>query len=156
MIQPDWTNSKTGQLELWKNPLLPMNKRLEIADDVIANQRSEINSIQQRMLPKHHDQWIIEFNESVFVVFDPTTDGSDIIGATRTSSGWTAAWESIPLTYASEELVENWPVVAPETVASVYGRSGVGPYRAICYGKDKVLAPRWLGDKLTIIDPTVT
>lgn len=78
------------------------------------------------------------------------------LSTTRTSSGWAAAWESIPLTYASEELVENWPIVAPETAASVYGRSGVGPYRAICYGKDKVLAPRWLGDKLTIIDPTVT
>lgn len=78
------------------------------------------------------------------------------LSTTRTSAGWTAAWESIPLTYSSEELVENWPVVSPETDVSVYGRSGVGPYRAICYGKGKVLAPRFYGDKLTIIDPTVT
>ena len=77
------------------------------------------------------------------------------LSTTRTSAGWTAAWESIPLTYSSEEPVDGWPVVAPETSASVYGRSAVGPYRAACYGKGVVLAPRWLGDKLTIVDPTI-
>lgn len=77
------------------------------------------------------------------------------LSTTRTSAGWTAAWESIPLTYSSEEPVEGWPVVAPETNVSVYGRSAVGPYRAACYGKGVVLAPRWLGDKLTIVDPTI-
>ena len=78
------------------------------------------------------------------------------LSTTRTSAGWTAAWESIPLTYSIDEPVEGWPVVAPETLVSVYGRSAIGPYRAACYGKGKVLAPRWLGDKLTIIDPTIT
>lgn len=77
------------------------------------------------------------------------------LSTTRTSAGWTAAWESIPLTYSSEEPVDGWPVVAPETNVSVYGRSAVGPYRAACYGKGVVLAPRWLGDKLTIVDPTI-
>ena len=77
------------------------------------------------------------------------------LSTTRTATGWTAAWESIPLTYSSEEPTENWPVVAPETLASVYGRSAVGPYRTACYGKGKVLAPRWMGDKLIIVDPTV-
>lgn len=74
------------------------------------------------------------------------------LSTTRISAGW----ESIPLTYSSEEPVEGWPVVAPETNVSVYGRSAVGPYRAACYGKGVVLAPRWLGDKLTIVDPKIT
>lgn len=30
--EPDWSESDTGQLELWKNPLIPMRDRLLIAD----------------------------------------------------------------------------------------------------------------------------
>lgn len=84
MTQPDWTNSKTDRLVLWKNPLLPINERLEIADGVIANQQTQIDRLRNQLQPKHHGQWIVELIEDIFVVFDPTTDGSDIVGAART------------------------------------------------------------------------
>lgn len=83
MTSPDWTNNKTNHLELWKNPLLPINERLEIADGVIANQQTQIDRLRTQLQPKHHGQWIVELIEDIFVVFDPTTDGAEIVGASR-------------------------------------------------------------------------
>lgn len=37
-----------------------------------------------RLQPQHHGYWIREYPGDVFVVFDPTTDGSGILGAART------------------------------------------------------------------------
>ena len=37
-----------------------------------------------RLQPQYHGNWILEYPGDVFVVFDPTTDGSDILGAART------------------------------------------------------------------------
>lgn len=34
--EPDWTNSETGLLECWKNPLHPMPDRLQMADGAVA------------------------------------------------------------------------------------------------------------------------
>jgi hypothetical protein len=34
--EPDWSNSKTGPLELWKNPMYSMQDRLIMADGAIA------------------------------------------------------------------------------------------------------------------------
>lgn len=51
--EPDWTNSETGLLECWKNPLHPMTDRLQMADGAIsfrdktiANLRLQIASYQ--------------------------------------------------------------------------------------------------------------
>jgi hypothetical protein len=38
-------------------------------------------------MPKHHGSWIVEYPGDVFVVFDPTTDGAGILGASRNISG---------------------------------------------------------------------
>ena len=84
MSHPKRPNNEAPPLETWKNPLIPMQKRLAIADSMISSQHALIDRLEKYLQPKHHDNWIIEFNESVFVVFDPTTDGSDIIGAART------------------------------------------------------------------------
>lgn len=84
MSHPKQPNNEASPLQLWKNPLIPMQKRLAIADSMISSQSALIDRLEKYLQPKHHDNWIIEFNESVFVVFDPTTDGSDIIGAART------------------------------------------------------------------------
>lgn len=83
MLHPKRLDNEASSSEMWKNPLISMQKRLAIADS-ISSQRTQIDRLEKCLQPKHHDNWIIEFNESVFVVFDPTTDGSDIIGATRT------------------------------------------------------------------------
>lgn len=49
MPEPDWADSKTLPSEMWKNPLIPMNERLEIADgavrfreEIIANLRRQL------------------------------------------------------------------------------------------------------------------
>lgn len=84
MLHPKRLDNEASSLEQWKNPLTSMQKRLAIADSLISSQSALIDRLEKCLQPKHHDNWIIEFNESVFVVFDPTTDGSDIIGATRT------------------------------------------------------------------------
>lgn len=71
VTEPDWSNSKTLESEVWKNPLLPMPERLQIADgavrfrnDVIANLRAQLAQVkpglpsetfQQRVLP-----WMLE------------------------------------------------------------------------------------------------
>ncbi len=95
MTPPDWTNSKTNHLELWKNPLLPINERLEIADGVIANQQTQIDRLRNQLQPKHHGQWIVELIEAIFVVFDPTTDGTEIVGACR-------------YLHQAEQLLNDW------------------------------------------------
>jgi len=52
-IEPDWANSETLPTELWKNPLYPMNERLQMADGavrfrdkVITNLREQLASLQ--------------------------------------------------------------------------------------------------------------
>lgn len=84
MLHPKRLDNEASSPEMWKNPLISMQKRLAIADSIISSQRTQIDQLEKCLQPKHHDNWIIEFNESVFVVFDPTTGGSDIIGAART------------------------------------------------------------------------
>lgn len=84
MSHPKRPNNEAPPLEQWKNPLTSIQKRLAITDSIISSQRTQIDRLEKCLQPKHHDNWIIEFNESVFVVFDPMTDGSDIIGAART------------------------------------------------------------------------
>lgn len=84
MLHPKRLDNEASSLEQWKNPLISMQKRLAIADSIISSQCTQIDRMEKCLQSKHHDNWIIEFNESVFVVFDPTTDGSDIIGAART------------------------------------------------------------------------
>lgn len=71
----------------------------------------------------------------------------------RTASGWSKSWEYIPLTHSKQELVNNWPVVSPETATSVYAWSEVGPYRAVAYGKGVFLAARHMGDKCLTVNP---
>lgn len=84
MLHTKRSDNEASSLEMLKNPLISMQKQLAIADSLISSQRALIDRLEKCLRPKHHDNWIIEFNESVFVVFDPTTDGSDIIGAART------------------------------------------------------------------------
>lgn len=50
--EPSWADSKTPELSMWKNPLIPMNERLEIADgavrwrdEVIANLRRQLQEV---------------------------------------------------------------------------------------------------------------
>ncbi|MNQ38143.1 hypothetical protein D3C85_517070 [compost metagenome] len=45
----DWSNSKTGQSELWKNPLIPIEERLLIADGAIAFNREVISNLRNQI-----------------------------------------------------------------------------------------------------------
>ena len=47
------------------------------------NQLPTPRSEKQLIVTTFHGQWIIEYPGDVFVVFDPMTDGSGILGATR-------------------------------------------------------------------------
>jgi hypothetical protein len=50
----------------------------------MADRISELEDQVWRLTPKSHGKWIFEYPEEVFVVFDPTDDGSNIITACRT------------------------------------------------------------------------
>jgi hypothetical protein len=43
--EPNWTESKTGDCEIWKNPLIPMNDRLEIADGAIRFRDEQLDRL---------------------------------------------------------------------------------------------------------------
>lgn len=43
--EPNWTGSKTGDCEIWKNPLIPMNDRLEIADGAIRFRDEQLDRL---------------------------------------------------------------------------------------------------------------
>lgn len=49
MKEPDWTNSKTLLSECWKNPLHPMNDRLEMADGAITYRNEIISNLRKRL-----------------------------------------------------------------------------------------------------------
>jgi hypothetical protein len=48
MNEPDWTNSKTGLME-WKNPSLPMNMRLELADNAVRARDKLIRDLRKEL-----------------------------------------------------------------------------------------------------------
>lgn len=78
-------DSETLLSEGWKNPLFSIETRLQIADGAVAFERRVNDNLRKRLasFEKHHGQWIVEYPGDVFVVFDPMTDGSDILGAFR-------------------------------------------------------------------------
>lgn len=46
----DWSDSKTGELEMWKNPLIPVEERLQIADGAIAFRDNIIKNLRERLV----------------------------------------------------------------------------------------------------------
>lgn len=55
--EPDWTNSLTAESSLWKNPLLSLQDRLNIADGAIAFQAKIIDNLKNKLKEKEkgHD-----------------------------------------------------------------------------------------------------
>ena len=47
--EPDWSESKTLISELWKNPMIPMNERLVIADGAIAFYKEVIANLRKKL-----------------------------------------------------------------------------------------------------------
>ena len=47
--EPDWSNSKTGELELWKNPYFHMNDRLEMADGAVHWRNELIKKLREKL-----------------------------------------------------------------------------------------------------------
>jgi hypothetical protein len=43
--EPNWTGSKTGDCEIWKNPLIQVNDRLEIADGAIRFRDEQLDRL---------------------------------------------------------------------------------------------------------------
>jgi len=47
--EPDWSNSKTGELELWKNPMYSKNERLNMADGAVSWRDAIIKNLRSKL-----------------------------------------------------------------------------------------------------------
>jgi uncharacterized membrane protein YccC len=52
LAQPDHTGSETPELSMWKNPLISMQERLQIADGAIAFRDGTINNLRAQLAQK--------------------------------------------------------------------------------------------------------
>jgi hypothetical protein len=50
--EPNWTDSETLMSEPWKNPLIPIDERLLIADGAIAWRQKLINKLRKQLAEK--------------------------------------------------------------------------------------------------------
>lgn len=49
MNEPEWEDSETSASELWKNPLIPMEDRLVIADGAIHFRDKVIRQLREKI-----------------------------------------------------------------------------------------------------------
>lgn len=76
--EPDWSDSKTLPSELWKNPLLSLQERLQIADGAVQWNREVAENLRARLCAAQQPQGEQEQNSServMTVVYrDPTRE----------------------------------------------------------------------------------
>lgn len=66
MQEPDWSDSKSIPSETWKNPLITMQTRLEVADGTYTFQLNIIKNKNKRI--KELEQTIVDLTERIRVL----------------------------------------------------------------------------------------
>lgn len=77
--EPDWYNSKTLPSELWKNPLLSLQERLQIADGAVQWNREVADNLRSRLQQQSgHELLVAELQDAFFEGFCAVETYNDI------------------------------------------------------------------------------